>query len=157
MGNNDGQEDNTEPAVDDGRVAYAEDACAREDKDGDHAKAEAERGCDVSSGVKAGCMLVGGWGEEGDVMVKRQVVPQDERSSDGCLHCEINEVVQEHIDGLETVNIAELAGRIAESLVDLILLAPEEEHAQLLAMTITQLGDAFLGKSNEGDGRDRPH
>jgi hypothetical protein len=84
-------------------------------------------------------------------------VAADESSSENCLHCEINEVVREHIDGMEAVNIVELAGRMAESLVDLILLAPEEEHAQLLAMTITQLGDAFLGKSNEGDGRDRPH
>jgi hypothetical protein len=35
---------------------------------------------------------------------------------------------------------------MAESVVDLILLAPEEEQAKLLAATISQLGQAFLEK-----------
>ena len=48
---------------------------------------------------------------------------EDENSSESCLHCEINEVVREHIDAQETVDIADLAARMAESLVELILLA----------------------------------
>jgi hypothetical protein len=60
-------------------------------------------------------------------MVKREVAPQDERASESCLHCEINDLVQEHVERLEQpVDIVAVAANIAESLVDLILLAPEE-------------------------------
>jgi len=46
-----------------------------------------------------------------------------------------------------------LAARIAESLIDLVLLAPEEEQARLLAVSIAHLGHTFLEKSGaiEGD------
>jgi hypothetical protein len=55
MRNRDGEEDNEEPAVDEGRGAHAEDARAREDEDnGDRAEVKAERGCGVSAGIKAG-------------------------------------------------------------------------------------------------------
>jgi hypothetical protein len=51
-----------------------------------------------------------------------------------------------------------MAAKIAESLVDLILLAPEEEQAKLLAATILQLGEAFLEKSGAiGGGSDTAH
>jgi hypothetical protein len=51
----DGEKGDEDPAVDEGRRADAKDARAREDKDdGDRAKTEAERACDVSAGVKAG-------------------------------------------------------------------------------------------------------
>jgi hypothetical protein len=36
-------------------------------------------------------------------------VPKDESASEICLHCEINEVVREHIEGQETIDIADLA------------------------------------------------
>jgi hypothetical protein len=87
------------------------------------------------------------------VMVKDQIVPPDERSSEGCLHCEINDLVQEHVEGQEKVDLTDLAARMAESLVDLVLLAPEEEKAQLLAFTIAHLGHVFLEKTGaiEGD------
>jgi hypothetical protein len=86
-------------------------------------------------------------------MVKDQIAPEDESSSESCLHCEINDLVQEHIEGQEKVDIMELAARMAESLVELVLLAPEEEQAKLLAATVAQLGQAFLEKSGvvEGD------
>ena len=84
-------------------------------------------------------------------------MPEDESSSESCLHCEINDVVREHIEGQETVDIADLVARMAESLVDLILLAPEEEHWKLLTATITYLGQAFLGKSGENDEQDTTH
>jgi hypothetical protein len=67
------------------------------------------------------------------------MVPRDDRSSESCLHCEINELVQEHVEGQEKVDLTDLAARMAESLVDLVLLAPEEEQAQLLAFTIAHL------------------
>jgi hypothetical protein len=78
---------------------------------------------------------------------KREVVPQDERSSESCLHCEINDLVEEHIEEQETVDIAEVAARMAESLIDLVLRAPEQQQAQLLAATITYVGQAFLEKT----------
>ena len=84
---------------------------------------------------------------------KREVVPQDERASESCLHCEINDLVQEHVEGLEEpVNIVALAANMAESLVDLILLAPEEEQAKLMAVTIGHLGHTFLEKSGAVEG-----
>ena len=90
---------------------------------------------------------------------KREVVPQDERASESCLHCEINDLVQEHVEGLEQpVDIVTLAANMAESLVDLILLAPEEEQAKLLAVTIGQLGHTFLEKSGAVEvGSDTAH
>jgi hypothetical protein len=48
-------------------------------------------------------------------------------------------VVREHIEGQEKVDIVDLAARMTESLVELILLAPEEEQGKLLAATILTL------------------
>jgi hypothetical protein len=86
-------------------------------------------------------------------MVRDQIVPEDEGSSEDCLHCEINDLVQEHVAGQEKVDLIDLAARIAESLIDLVLLAPEEEQARLLAVSIAHLGHTFLEKSGaiEGD------
>jgi hypothetical protein len=87
------------------------------------------------------------------VVSKREVVPQDEGASESCLHCEINDLVREHVEGLEEpVDIVALAAMIAESVVHLILLAPEEEQAKLLAATITHLGHTFLEKSGAVEG-----
>jgi hypothetical protein len=101
--------------------------------------------------------LVSKWGREieggRDVIVKREVVPEDERASEGCLHCEINDLVQEHVEGQESVDAVALAANIAESLVDLILLAPEEDHATLMATAIAHLGHAFLEKSGVTEGK----
>jgi hypothetical protein len=47
--------------------------------------------------------------------VKGQSVPQDESSSESCLHCEINELVQEHIEGQEKAGIADLAANFEEA------------------------------------------
>jgi hypothetical protein len=72
--------------------------------------------------------------------------------------CEINDVVQEHVEGHETVDIAEVAARMAESLVDLVLRAPEEQQAQLLAATTSYVGQAFLEKTGAiaGPAPERP-
>jgi hypothetical protein len=86
------------------------------------------------------------------VVSKREVVPQDEGPPGSCLHCEINDLVQEHLEGQERVDVVALAANIAESLVDLILLAPEEEQAKLLAATISHLGHTFLEKSGAIEG-----
>jgi hypothetical protein len=73
-------------------------------------------------------------------------------SEESCLHCEINELVREHIEGRKTVNMAELTAKMAESLVELIFLAPEEEHGKLLAEAIAHVGHAFLEKSGAIEG-----
>jgi hypothetical protein len=75
------------------------------------------------------------------------VVPEDESSSETCLHCEINEVVREHIEGKEIVNLPELVAKMSESLVELILLGPEDQWGNLLAEAIRDIGEVFLEKS----------
>lgn len=77
---------------------------------------------------------------------------EDESAAEACLHCEINDVVRDHIEGQDNVDVADLAARMAESLVELILLAPEEEHGKLLAATVAHLGHAFLEKSGVIEG-----
>jgi hypothetical protein len=42
-----------------------------------------------------------------------------------CLHCQINELVHKHIDENETVDLGDVAARVAGCLADLVLLAPE--------------------------------
>jgi hypothetical protein len=72
-----------------------------------------------------------------------------------CLHCDINDLVQQHIErvGPETVDVLEIAAKMAESLADLILSAvPAADHAKLLAQTIAYLGEAILEKSEPGAG-----
>jgi hypothetical protein len=87
------------------------------------------------------------------------LVPRGTEMSD-CLHCDINELVQKHIDsGGADVEIAELAAKIAESLADLILLAPESEQSKLMADAIACFGNVFLEKSGaiETEGSDARH
>jgi hypothetical protein len=74
-------------------------------------------------------------------------VPQDESSSESCLHCEINELVREHIEGKDMVNLPELIAKMGESLVELILLGPEDQWGNLLAEAIRDIGQVFLEKS----------
>ena len=89
---------------------------------------------------------------------KREVVTPDDRASESCLHCEINDLVQEHVEGQETIDMAEVAARMAESLVDFVLRAPEEQQAQLLAATIAYVGQAFLEKTGAVEvGSDTAH
>jgi hypothetical protein len=74
-------------------------------------------------------------------------VSEDESSSERCLHCEINELVREHIEGKDTVNLPELVAKMGDSLVELILLGPEEQWGNLLAEAIHDIGYAFLQKT----------
>jgi hypothetical protein len=68
-------------------------------------------------------------------------------SAESCLHCEINEVVRQHIEGDEPINLPDLVAKMGESLVELILLGPEEEWGNLLAEAMRQIGHLFLEKS----------
>jgi hypothetical protein len=67
-----------------------------------------------------------------------------------CLHCDINELVQNHIER-GGADLVELAARMAESLADLILLAPENEQSKLMADAIASFGHVYLEKSSEGE------
>ena len=49
------------------------------------------------------------------VIVEGQIVPQDERSSESCLHCEINDLVLEDVEGQETVDTPDLAANLEEA------------------------------------------
>jgi predicted house-cleaning NTP pyrophosphatase (Maf/HAM1 superfamily) len=67
-----------------------------------------------------------------------------------CLHCDINELVAKHADRPDS-DVSELVARIAESLADLILMAPETDRAVLLADAIAMLGQMYLEKSGAVD------
>jgi hypothetical protein len=70
-----------------------------------------------------------------------------------CLHCDINEIVQKHIESTENPDIADLVARIAESLADTILsFVPEEDQATVLAHSVAHLGEMFLQKGGAGEG-----
>jgi hypothetical protein len=75
-----------------------------------------------------------------------------------CLHCDINQLVQDRIDRGD-VDLADLTSMIAEALADWILAAPEGDQAKLLADAITQLGQMYLEKSGaiEGDASRATH
>jgi len=48
--------------------------------------------------------------------------------------------------------LPELIAKLGESLVDLIMLGPEEQWGNLLAEAIRQIGDAFLENSGAVEG-----
>ena len=68
-----------------------------------------------------------------------------------CLHCEINDLVQQRIKEGET-DLGELAAMMVESLADLILLAPEHSQATLMAHALTAFGQLFLEKTATAEG-----
>jgi hypothetical protein len=63
-----------------------------------------------------------------------------------CLHCDINDLVQTHLER-GGADLADLAARMVESLVDLILLAPADQQATLMADAMACFGQAFLERS----------
>ena len=84
-------------------------------------------------------------------MPKGEVPSRSEQEADECLHCAIIDMVDERI-AAGGADAADLTTLIVESLVDLILRVPEEERAQLLAHTLSALGDLFLQKSGADNG-----
>lgn len=70
-----------------------------------------------------------------------------------CLHCDINDIVQKHIESTDTPDVADLVARIAESLADTILnFVPEEDQANVLAHSVAHLGEMFLQKGGAAEG-----
>ena len=68
-----------------------------------------------------------------------------------CLHCEINQLVQQRLERGDG-DLVEIAAMMVESLADLILLAPEGEQANLMAYVVSGLGQMFLEKSGAVEG-----
>jgi hypothetical protein len=67
-----------------------------------------------------------------------------------CLHCDIHEMLESHLQS-EQADLAEIAAKVTEVLADLILLAPPDEQAMLLAAVVANLGGMVLEKSQEAD------
>jgi hypothetical protein len=67
-----------------------------------------------------------------------------------CLHCEINEMVQQRVDSNEG-SVPELIEMITESLVDLIQSAPVEDQANLMAHALSVFSQTFLEKGGAFD------
>ena len=68
-----------------------------------------------------------------------------------CLHCDINQLVREHVER-GTDDLVEIASVMAESVADLVLLAPEADRANLLAHVISAVGQMLLEKSGAFEG-----
>ncbi|HEY2531032.1 MAG TPA: hypothetical protein VGJ20_24385 [Xanthobacteraceae bacterium] len=73
-----------------------------------------------------------------------------------CLHCDINELVRERIEGRDNVDLADLVARMAESLAELIMLGPKDQWAPLMAEAIRHLGNTLL-EDFEGIATDTTH
>jgi hypothetical protein len=68
-----------------------------------------------------------------------------------CLHCEINQLVQERMESGHT-DLAEIVSMMVESLADFIVLAPEGEQPKLMAFSLSELGQMLLEKSGAVEG-----
>jgi hypothetical protein len=67
-----------------------------------------------------------------------------------CLHCEINQLVQERMESGHA-DLAEIASMMDESLADLLVLAPESEQPKLMAYALSELGQAVLDKGGAAE------
>jgi hypothetical protein len=67
-----------------------------------------------------------------------------------CLHCDINELIRERIEGRDNVDLADMAARVAESLAELIMLAPKDQWGELLAEAIRHLGNTVIEDAEGG-------
>jgi hypothetical protein len=75
-----------------------------------------------------------------------------------CLHCDINDLVEKRLES-ESADLGDLAARVTESLVDLILLAPPADQTKFMADVLSNLGQLYLEKSGaiEADESSRRH
>lgn len=73
-----------------------------------------------------------------------------------CLHCDINDLIRERIEGKDDIDLGDLVARVAESLAELIMLAPDDQRAPLMAEAIRHLGHTFL-EDISGAGTDTAH
>ena len=84
-------------------------------------------------------------------MSEPEFVSPKQDDAEDCLHCAIMELIDERAAAGET-DLGVITERLAESLVDLILRVPPGDQAQLLAHTLTALGDLYLQKREGASG-----
>ena len=68
-----------------------------------------------------------------------------------CLHCDINELVRERIEGQDNVDLGDMVARISESLAETIMLGPKDQWAVLVAEAIRHLGQTMLEDIEGGE------
>ena len=67
-----------------------------------------------------------------------------------CLHCEINQLVQERFERGNT-DLVEMASMMVESLAALILLAPESGRSDWMAHALSAFGQIVLERGSAID------
>ena len=67
-----------------------------------------------------------------------------------CLHCEIHELLESHLQDQEA-NLAEVAAKVTEVLADIILTAPPDDQSTLMADILANLGSFLLEKKEDAD------
>jgi hypothetical protein len=70
--------------------------------------------------------------------------------SDDCLHCEIHDVLESHLQA-EQADLGEIAANVTQVLADLILMAPPADQLMLMASVVANLGRMVGEKSQEAD------
>jgi hypothetical protein len=69
-----------------------------------------------------------------------------------CLHCDINDLIRQHIESSENADVAKIAAMVVESLAELILsVEPESEQAKVMADALAHFGNVFLDKGEGGE------
>ena len=67
-----------------------------------------------------------------------------------CLHCNIHELLESRLQDKES-NLEEIAAKVTEVLADLIVMAPTDDRATLMADILANLGSFVLEKKEEAD------
>jgi hypothetical protein len=80
----------------------------------------------------------------------RTVASTKEVRMSDCLHCDIHEMLESRLQR-EQADLTEIAAKVTEVLVDLILMAPPDEQCMMLADVVANLGGMVLEKSQEAD------
>ena len=73
-----------------------------------------------------------------------------------CLHSDIHELLDSQLEGKEA-NLAEIAAKVTEVLADIILTAPPDDQAMLMADILANLGSFLLEKKEPADSTNPRH
>jgi hypothetical protein len=65
-----------------------------------------------------------------------------------CLHCDIHDLLEPHMQAADA-NLTEIAAKVTEVLADLILSAPPEDRAVVMADVLANLGEFVLQKGED--------
>ena len=68
-----------------------------------------------------------------------------------CLHCDINDLVREYLEQGDG-DLAAISAKVAESLVDVIQMAPEGDQAKMMADALAFFGQVYLEKTGAAPG-----